>query len=123
MSGIRETNVNDDILPYVVYRIAGEQIECALWQFKDGPRALALFFSGDAATAYQAAANLGTEWKIFCPVREDLLQILKASYAAGIGFAVLDPDQDKAKRIFDIRTILTTVGEYLSTDKGAAHDR
>jgi hypothetical protein len=51
-------NVSDEIQPYVVYRIEGEQMECALWQFKDGQKALALFLSGDAATTYRATANL-----------------------------------------------------------------
>jgi len=102
-------NVSDEIQPYVVYRIEGDQMECALWQFKDGQKALALFLSGDAATTYRASANLGDEWKIFCPAKDALLQLLKSCFEAGIGYAVLDPDLDKAKRIFNIREILTAV--------------
>lgn len=103
-------NVNDEIQPYVVYRIEGEQMECALWQFKEGQKALALFLSGDAATTYRATANLGDEWKIFCPAKEALLQILKACHEGNVGYAVLDPDLEKAKRIFNIRDILNAVG-------------
>ncbi len=103
--------MNDEIQPYVVYRIVGDQMECALWQFKDGPKALALFLSGDAATSYQTCANLGAEWKIFCPAKEALLQLLKSCHESGIGYAVLDPDLDKAKRIFNIHDILSAVGE------------
>ena len=103
--------MGDEIQPYVVYRIDGEQMECALWQFKDGQKALALFLSGDAATTYKASANLGAEWKIFCPAREALLQLLKGCHEAGIGYAVLDPDLEKAKRIFSIREILRAVEE------------
>jgi hypothetical protein len=105
-------NVSDEIQPYVVYRIlpGGEQMECALWQFKDGQRALALFLSGDAATTFRESAKLGAEWKIFCPAREGLLELLKGCDAAGIGFAVLDPDQEKAKRIFNIHEILAAAG-------------
>jgi hypothetical protein len=103
--------VSDEIQPYVVYRIDGDQMECALWQLKDGPKALALFLSGDAATSYRESANLGAEWKIFCPAKDALLQMLKSSYEAGIGCAVLDPDREKAKRIFNIREILSGVGE------------
>ena len=103
-------NVNDEIQPYVVYRIEGEQMECALWQFKDGQKALALFLSGDAATTYRASANLGDEWKIFCPGKEALLQILKACHEGNVDYAVLDPDLEKAKRIFNIRDILNAVG-------------
>jgi hypothetical protein len=101
----------DEIQPYVVYRVDGDQMECALWQFKGGPKALALFLSGDAATSYRESASLGAEWKIFCPAKEALLQMLKGCHDAGIGYAVLDPDLEKAKRVFNIPEILTEVGE------------
>jgi hypothetical protein len=104
-------NLSDEIQPYIVYRIDGDQIECALWQFKDGQKALALFLSGDAATSYRSLAHLGAEWKIFCPAKNALLQLLKSCYDTGIGYAVLDPDLEKAKRIFIIRDILSAVGE------------
>jgi hypothetical protein len=104
-------NVSDEIEPYVVYRLEGAQLECALWQFKDGPKALALFLSGDSATSYIQAANTGTGWKIFRPAKPTLLEILKAGYENGIQHAVLDPDVEKAKRIFYIPDILKVVGE------------
>jgi len=103
--------VSDEILPYVVYRIDGHQMECALWQFKDGQKAIALFLSGDAATAVKESANLGAGWQIFCPSREVLLEVFRYCAQDGIEFAVLDPDLEKAKRVFDIRQILTAVGE------------
>jgi hypothetical protein len=103
--------VSDEIDPFVVYRIDGDQVECALWQFKDGQKALALFLSGDAATSYRASAQLGAEWKIFSPTKDALLQLLRRCHDAGIGYAVLDPDLEKAKRIFDIRQILNAAGE------------
>jgi hypothetical protein len=103
--------MREEIQPYVVYRIDGGQMECALWQFKQGPKALSLFLSGDSATSYRESANLGAEWKIFCPAKETLLQLLKSCNEAGIGYAVLDPDQEQAKRIFNIQEILNAVGE------------
>ena len=110
----KEKQVTNDMVtksnPFVVYRIDGKQMECALWQFKDGQKALALFLSGDAATSYRASANLGDEWKVFSPAREALLEMLKGCQEAGIGYAVLDPDQEKAKRIFSIPQVLKTVG-------------
>ena len=96
----------DEIQPYVVYRIDGTQMECAFWQFKDGQKALALFLSGDAATSYRVTANLGADWKIFCPDKEVLLQLLKSCCEGGIGFAVLDPDLEKAKRTFNLQEII-----------------
>lgn len=103
--------MSDEIQPYIVYRIGGDQMECALWQFKDGQKALALFLSGDAATSFKESANLGAEWKIFCPAKEALLQMLKGCHDAAIGYAVLDPDLEKAKRIFIIHEILNAAGE------------
>lgn len=103
--------MSDEILPYVVYRIDGPQMECALWQFKDGQKAIALFLSGDAATSFKESAHLGAGWQIFCPSREALLEMFRCCAQDGIEFAVLDPDLVKAKRIFDIRKILTAVGE------------
>jgi hypothetical protein len=103
--------VSDEIQPYVVYRIDGGQMEFALWRFVDGQQALALFLSGDAATAYRECADLGPGWKIFCPAKEALLQLLKGCVQAGIGHAVLDPDLERAKRVFDIRAILSAAGE------------
>lgn len=103
-------NLSDEIQPYVVYRIDGDQMACALWQLKDGPKAIALFLSGDSATSYIESTNRGTEWKIFCPAKEALGQLLKAAfYQAGIGYAVLEPDLEKAKRIFKIHDMLRTI--------------
>ena len=102
--------MSDEIEPYVVYRIEGEQMECALWQLKDGQKALAFFLSGDTATTYRQVNNLGAEWKIFRPDKKVLLQIMKASHEGGIGYAVLDPDLEKAKRIFDIAAIVNAAG-------------
>lgn len=102
--------MSDEINPYVVYRIVGDQMECALWQFKDGQKAFALFLSGDAATSYRATANLGDDWKIFCPAKEALLELFKQCDQIGVGHAVLDPDLEKYKRIFSIREILAAVG-------------
>jgi hypothetical protein len=76
--------VSDEIQPFLVYRIDADQMECALWQFKDGQKALALFLSGDAATSFKESASLGAEWKIFCPAKEALLQLLKGCHEASM---------------------------------------
>jgi len=102
--------VSEEIEPYVIYRIDGEQMVCALWRIEDGREALALFLSGDAATSYRESACLGTEWKIFRPAKKVLLQLLNGGYQSGIGHAVLDPGLETAKRIFSIREILHGIG-------------
>jgi hypothetical protein len=104
--------MSEEIKPYVVYRIDGDQMECALWQLQDGQKALALFLSGDAATSYREFTHLGPEWKLFSPAKEALHEMLKSCFQAGIAYAVLDPDLEKAKRIFSIKEILRDE-EYL----------
>jgi hypothetical protein len=102
--------VTDDIEPYLIYRVVGAEVECAIWQLKEGPTALALFLSGDSATAYHQTAGLGNEWKVFRPARAALLHLVTASVQAGILYAVLDPDAVKAKRVFDLRSIVEGLG-------------
>ena len=102
--------MSEEIEPYVVYRIDGDQMECALWQTEDGRKALALFLSGDAATSYKEISNLGAEWKIFRPAKKVLLQLLNSGYQSGVAYAVLDPGLWAAKRIFSIQEILQGIG-------------
>lgn len=96
----------EELDPYLLYRTSAAEAECALWRLTDGERALALFRAGDAATTYRAAAGLGPEWKLIRPEKPVLRSILEASLAAGIRFAVLDPDGSAAKRIFEIDKVL-----------------
>ena len=102
--------MSDEIEPYVVYRIDGDQLVCALWRIEDGREAIALFLSGDAATSYMESARLGAQWKIFRPAKKVLLQLMNGGYQSGIGHAVLDPGLETAKRIFSIREILHGAG-------------
>ena len=107
-----ETEIpSEDIIPYLVYRILGEEMECASWRLDEGPTALALFLSEDTAKAYIEAIGLDSEWKSFCPSRTDLIEILRQSTSSGIDLAVLDPDANQAKRIFDLREVVKTMGE------------
>ncbi len=43
------------------------------------------------------------------PQRAAMLELLRTSQASGIAYAVLDPDQQKARRIFNISDILSAV--------------
>ncbi len=102
--------MSDEIEPYVIYRIDGEQMVCALWRIEDGREAIALFLSGDAATSYMESARLGAQWKIFRPAKRVLLRLLNGSYQSGIGHAVLDPGPESASRVFSIPEILRGAG-------------
>ncbi len=101
-------NVSEEILPYLVYRFCAEQMECAVWTLNDGHMALALFLSQESAEAYVKSTGLGSDWKTFCPAPANLLKILKQTTAAGIFWGVLDPDNNQAKRLFDLREVVKT---------------
>ncbi|SRR5260370_26326808 len=101
------STLRDEIQPFILFRIADGQAECATWQITGGGKALALFLSEEAATTY--GANLGPGWRVARPPRAGLLELLRASAASGISFAALDPDRDKAKRVFDLREIIAAV--------------
>lgn len=101
--------IRDELEPFIVFRIAGGQAECATWQIENGSKALALFLSHDSAAAYMQSAGLDASWRVFRPKRAALLELLRAGRAGGIAFAVLDPDRQKARRVFDISEILLAV--------------
>ena len=101
--------------PYILYRLEAGQVECALWQIKDGPKALALFLTDEKAAGYRTAGQLDTQWQVFRPERAALLELLKACYQADVRHAVLDPTPEKAKRVFNIGDILAAVGQIPAT--------
>lgn len=102
-------SLRDEIQPFIVFRIAGGQAECATWQTDTGTKALALFLTEESANAYRVSAGLSPEWRVVRPPRPGLLELLRTSRAAGITIAVLDPDREKARRAFDINEILAAV--------------
>ena len=100
----------DEVNPFLLYRLEGGQVECALWQMQEGGRALALFLTAEAAARYHEGAALGADWKVARPGRAGLLELVRTAVASGIRFAVLDPDIEKARRVFDLQEILLAVG-------------
>ena len=104
------TPVADELSPYLLVRVRNGQAEFARWRAREGQDALAMFLTEDNATAYAKSALSGTGWQIVRPPRTSVLEVLRACYAAGIVFAVLDPDGEKAKRVFPIGEILAAVG-------------
>jgi hypothetical protein len=95
-----------EIEPYVVYRFVDANVEFALWRMIEGENALAIFQTADAANAYRKAVPLGDEWQLLQPTRSALLELLRAIVGAGVRYAVLDPDREKAKSVFDITAVV-----------------
>jgi len=98
--------VSDEIEPFILYRLTAGQVECAIPKLTDGSQALAVFLTSESAVVYQKVAGLGKEWTVFRPSKEALLQLLKACHEAGVAYAVLDPDEKQAKRVFDLQQVI-----------------
>src|ERR1043166_6991028 len=101
--------MTDELNPYLLFQVDGEEGNCALWQLQEGPRALALFLTPENADSYKHAAGLTDEWRTPRPGRQVLMELMKSCFQQGIEYAVLDPTRDKAKRIFNIREILAAI--------------
>ena len=97
---------DDEIQPYLVYRSSGRQLECALWAVESGPKCLALFLTAEAADRYLDNAGLRPVWKSLRPAKPQLLQIIEHCLHVGISHAVLEPDNDQARRLFDLQQVL-----------------
>ena len=100
-----ETNV-EEVCPYVLYRLHKHSLECATWRLQDGRETLAMFLAEATAHEYVQEARLGEGWQVFRPSRRDLLEIIRQSVATGVLLATLDPDLQKAKRLFDLQAVL-----------------
>ena len=96
----------EEICPFIVYRLDDQGMECAIWRLTDGRESLALFLDEAKAQAYIESTQLGTDWKPHCPGRNDLLEIIRQSTAAGISLAALDPNGEEAKRLFDLEEVV-----------------
>jgi hypothetical protein len=100
----------DELNPYLLVRVRGGAAEFARWRVQDGPDALALFLTADAAMAYAGKTLSGPGWQVVRPPRASVLEVLRECYRAGVTLAVLDPDGERAKRVFPIGDILQAVG-------------
>lgn len=97
---------NDEIEPFVAYRIVGDRMEFALWPLAEGAAALALFASAEAARNHLVGARLGPEWRIVRPTKPDLLRVLEECFEAGTLCAVLDTGQPDRQIMFELFDVL-----------------
>ena len=97
---------NDEVDPYVAYRLEGDKMDFALRSLADGGNALALFMSSEAARDFLEQTGSSLPWRIVQPVKRDLLKILEECWEAGILHAVLDTNQPDRPILFDIFDVL-----------------
>lgn len=105
------TPVADELSPYLLVRVVDDRAEFARWRVREGQDALAMFLTSDNAKAYAKNSLSGPGWQVVRPPRMSVLEVLRACHGAGVTLAVLDPDGEKAKRIFPIAEILAAVGQ------------
>lgn len=104
---------DDEFEPYVVLRLNGDQVECALGALASGERALNLFLTSESADLFRARGDLSLEWRALKPSKEDLLEILRRSVAGGIPYAILEPAAAEPK-IFDLQQVLAAAASSAS---------
>lgn len=102
---------NDEIEPFVAYRVVGDKMEFAMWPLADSAAALALFASAEVARDYFDAARLGPDWRIVRPTKPDLLRVLEECFEAGTLRAVLDTGQPDRQIIFELFDVLRAARE------------
>ena len=107
--------IDEHLTPWLI--IGAEGPTC--WRLKDERIALALFSRYEKAEAYRSMSEL---LNVECvqPPPADVVRIFVACLAADITVGVLDPDQESAKRVFDLRTVLKKVREDLRAGKPLA---
>jgi hypothetical protein len=103
------TPVADELSPYLLVRVRDGRAEFARWRVREGQDALALFLTDSNALAYAKSALAGSGWQVVRPPRASILEVLRECHKAGVTLAVLDPDGEKAKRVFPIGEILAAV--------------
>ena len=104
------TTVADELSPYLLVRVTDGRVDFARWRVREGHDALVLFLNSESAMAYAKSTLSGPGWQVVRPPRASILEIFRACHAAGVTFAVLDPDGEKAKRVFPIGEILAAAG-------------
>lgn len=102
-------NLSDELQPYLLCHVDPNGMRCATWTLSGGSQALALFLSQDSADRFRLGASLNEVWRSYCPNRHDLIEILRQSMKSGIAHAVLEPDQARAKSLFDLAAVLRSV--------------
>jgi hypothetical protein len=95
--------------PLLLYREEDGRAEFAMWRLTQGQTALAMFIDHEAAERYRQAAHLDQRWRSLQPDRLTLQRILVECHRGGVPFAVLDPNEQQGRRIFDIARILEGV--------------
>lgn len=91
-----------EIQPWLV--LVDDQV--AFWQLSEPPAAaLALFSDEVQASAYVRGLNTAN-CQVRQPTRRELLALMISCYQQQVLYAVLDPNAQTARRIFQLRDVL-----------------
>ena len=101
----------EELHPHLLYRNVGGQAEFATWRLNDGPEALALFTTREAADKYLSELPAAASYTLFQPPREKLVAIFQACLAANIRVAALDPQAGGARTLFDLAQIVAAADQ------------
>ena len=99
-----------EIEPWLV--LVDDQV--AFWQLSEPPAAALALFSGEVqANAYMRGLN-SANCQVRQPSRRELLALMISCYQQQVLYAVLDPNAQSARRIFQLRDVLKAARDSFS---------
>lgn len=99
--------------PWIVAIENSEGSTAALWRLEQNQAStLAVFSSQETANRY-ILANIASSARAWQPSRHELVQVMIDCFRQGIRFAALDPDSASARRVFDLREVLSAAKREL----------
>lgn len=103
----------NELQPWLIVQGQGDARSLAMWRLSDLDQpALALFSDAARAERY-ATAHIAIHWEVSQPARAALLHIMIECFQQQIKLAVLDPDQETARRVFNLRDVLKAARDEL----------
>ncbi len=103
--------IEHEIEPWLV--LIGDS-QLAFWQLQTPEAtALALFSDGDKAAEYLTGLSV-PNCRAHQPTRRELLTVMIRCYEQQVRYAVLDPTQSSARRIFPLRDVLLAARQALT---------
>lgn len=116
-----QVNPNEfELEPWVVVLSSAQEQSVCTWEIqKLESEALALFSTEARASEYGAGLELQSMMGVRQLAGPDLIRLFIRSYEAGLRHAVLDPSDQTASKLFDLKTVLAAARGRLRDAKSS----
>lgn len=103
-----------DQIPFLIFRTDKHNAEFAQWRTASGETAIAIFQDKPKAAKFLELASLGKDWQVFQPALPLLHSIFQSMLQSGVQWAVLDPDAQSAKSLFNLKEVVEAAKSWIS---------